>query len=76
MTKIWLVEGFCPKDKYYCLMPVEYDSVEHNGVVREYRKAKIGCRHVKAGGCEYIEQCRFFQDAPETLAKDANWYED
>ena len=26
--KNWLVEGFCPVDRYTCLMPVEYESEE------------------------------------------------
>lgn len=35
MGKTWLVEGFCPVDHYHCLMPVEYEAVEENGVVQE-----------------------------------------
>ena len=35
MKKQWLVEGFCPVDRYHCLMPVEYESVEQNGMVIE-----------------------------------------
>ena len=64
MGKTWLVEGFCPVDHYHCLMPVEYEAVEENGVVQEYKKSKMVCRH-----------CTFFKDAPEVLEKNANWYE-
>lgn len=45
MGKTWLVEGFCPVDHYHCLMPVEYEAVEENGVVQEYKKSKMVCGH-------------------------------
>lgn len=75
MRKLWLEEGFCPKDSYQCLMPVEYEPVESGGVVREYRKVRIACRHVEGGGCEQEEACPFFAAAPEVLEKNANWFE-
>ena len=52
MGKTWLVEGFCPVDHYHCLMPVEYEAVEENGVVQEYKKSKMVCRHSLSGQCE------------------------
>ena len=75
MGKTWLVEGFCPVDHYHCLMPVEYEAVEENGVVQEYKKSKMVCRHCLRGQCEQKEDCTFFKDAPEVLEKNANWYE-
>ncbi len=27
-TRKWLEEGFCPVDRYNCLMPVEYEAEE------------------------------------------------
>ena len=30
-TRKWLEEGFCPVDRYSCLMPVEYIAEEENG---------------------------------------------
>ena len=55
MGKTWLVEGFCPVDHYHCLMPVEYEAVEENGVVQEYQKSKMVCRHSLSGQCEQKE---------------------
>lgn len=75
MTRLWLEEGFCPRDNYQCLMPVAYEPVESGGVVREYRKAKIACRHAEGEGCSQMEECPFYAAAPETLDKNANWYE-
>ena len=75
MGKTWLVEGFCPVDHYHCLMPVEYEAVEENGVVQEYKKNKMVCRHSLSGQCEQKEDCTLFKDAPEVLEKNANWYE-
>lgn len=75
MRKLWLVEGYCPKDSYQCLMPVEYEAVESGDVVKEYRKARIACRHVKDGGCEQEGACPFYEAAPDMLEKNANWYE-
>ena len=62
-------------DHYHCLMPVEYEAVEENGVVQEYKKSKMVCRHSLSGQCEQKEDCTFFKDAPEILEKNANWYE-
>lgn len=75
MKKLWLEEGYCPKDCYQCLMPVEYESVEAGGVVKEYRKVQIACHHVKGEGCEHREACPFFEAAPEILERNAHWYE-
>ena len=36
--KKYLIEGFCPVDKYHCLMPVEYESYEKDGAVAGYHK--------------------------------------
>ena len=71
--KRWLVEGFCPVDEYNCLMPVEYEAVEEKGVVLEYQKKQMACRHVLEGDCPQKEECRFFKVAPERLDKGANW---
>lgn len=73
MVKQWLIEGFCPNDRYHCLMPVDYESIEKNGVVLSYRKLKMGCR--KAGSCQYEPECPFYQKAPDSLEKNVNWYE-
>lgn len=75
MKKQWLVEGFCPVDCYHCLMPVEYEPVERDGTVTEYRKHRMACRHALSGKCEKKEECSFYKEAPETLDKNANWYE-
>lgn len=75
MNKLWLEEGFCPKDNYQCLMPVEYEPVEAGGVVREYRKVQAACRHIQGEGCEHKESCPFFKAAPEVLEKNAHWFE-
>lgn len=76
MKKLWLEEGYCPKDNYQCLMPVEYESIEEGGVIRSYRKLQIACRHVRGEGCEYKEKCPFYETAPEQLEKNVNWYEE
>lgn len=75
MKKLWLVEGFCPKDGYHCLMPVEYEAVEENGAIQEYKKVCMACRHAKTGECDTVSECSFFREAPERLEKNANWYE-
>ncbi|MDD7403287.1 MAG: hypothetical protein SO170_03860 [Butyribacter sp.] len=75
MGKLWLVEGFCPQDKYHCLMPVEYVPVEKNGEVFCYKKDSMACRKGKDGICEEGTACEFFKQAPEELDKNANWYE-
>ena len=31
-TRKWLEEGFCPVDRYNCLMPVEYEAEEKKNV--------------------------------------------
>jgi hypothetical protein len=75
MRKLWLIEGFCPKDCYHCLMPVAYEPVEQNGMVREYRKEKMACHHAQKKECEQEGECTFFQEAPQVLPKNAQWYE-
>lgn len=75
MTKQWLVEEFCPTERYRCLMPVEYESVEEDGVVKEYHKTKMVCKNALKGSCEQIADCPFFQIAPERLEKGVNWYQ-
>ncbi len=75
VKKQWLVEGFCPTDRYHCLMPVEYESVEQNGAILEYRKKGMACHNVLSGKCEKWEECPFFGQAPETLEKNVSWYE-
>ena len=39
--KKYLIEGFCPVDKYHCLMPVEYESYEEDGAVAGYHKKSV-----------------------------------
>lgn len=73
--KKYLIEGFCPVDKYHCLMPVEYESDEDDGVIVEYHKKRMVCRHALAGTCAEEDKCKFFEDAPGTLDKDEKWYE-
>ena len=73
--KKFLIEGFCPVDKYHCLMPVEYESDEEDGVITGYHKKRMVCRHALAGACEKMEECKFFADAPDKLDKDEKWYE-
>ncbi|MCD7826567.1 MAG: hypothetical protein LUH14_11510 [Clostridiaceae bacterium] len=75
MTKVWLVEGFCPEDGYRCLMPVEYEPVEQDGIVEQYRKQRMACRHAKENRCARKDQCVFFEAAPERLEKNAAWYD-
>ncbi|HBI60357.1 MAG TPA: hypothetical protein DDY31_03950 [Lachnospiraceae bacterium] len=75
MGKIWLVEGYCPKDRYQCLMPVSYEPVGEGGIAKEYRKEKMACRHVLEGDCDMAKECAFFEEAPETLEKNTQWYE-
>ncbi len=75
MLKLWLVEGYCPKDRYQCLMPVSYEPVETGGVAREYRKERMACRHVLEKGCDLEKECAFFKEAPEILEKNTLWYE-
>ena len=73
--KKYLIEGFCPVDKYYCLMPVEYESEEKDGMVVVYHKKRMACRHALAGSCENSDKCKFLEEAPEKLDKDEKWYE-
>lgn len=73
--KKYLIEGFCPVDKYHCLMPVEYESYEKDGAVAGYHKKRMVCRHALAGSCENEGECKFFEDASKTLGKDEKWYE-
>ncbi len=73
--KKWLVEGFCPVDDYSCLMPVEYESIEENGIIQEYQKKRMACRHVLGEGCPKEAECHFFANAPQRLEKGATWYE-
>ena len=61
--KKYLIEGFCPVDKYHCLMPVEYESYEKDGAVAGYHKKRMVCRHALAGSCENEGECKFFEDA-------------
>ncbi len=74
-TKIWLVEGFCPVDDYHCLMPVEYKGVDNGGVITEYQKNRMVCRHALAGKCEHVDTCSFFKAAPDQMDKDATWHQ-
>ena len=39
-TRKWLEEGFCPVDRYNCLMPVEYEAEEKNGKVKDFHKKR------------------------------------
>ena len=75
MEKKWLVEDFCPVDKFSCLMPVAYESVEKDGIIEKYVRSRMVCRHALSGECDKNETCTFFQKAPEELEKDAKWYE-
>lgn len=75
MTKQWLVEDFCPLEHYQCLMPVEYEAIERDGVVISYQKKRMACRNAKSNSCEHAAECSFFRKAPETLEKNANWYQ-
>lgn len=75
MKKTWLVEEFCPVDHYHCLMPVEYESVESGGIIMEYHKSKMACRHALSGKCDQVSECVFFKEAPDVLDKNENWYE-
>lgn len=74
-TKKWLEEGFCPVDRYNCLMPVEYVAEEEDGKVRNFHKKGMACRHVLNGECDKITECGFFEKAPEILGVNAIWYE-
>ena len=73
--KIWLVEGFCPVDRYTCLMPVEYEADEENGNLKQYHKQRMACRHVLSGECSQSEKCEFWEKAPDVLDKNSIWYE-
>lgn len=73
--KKWLVEGFCPVDGFQCLMPVAYEPVEEAGVVKEYKKKAMACRHALSDACEKAGECTFLKDAPDRIEKDATWYE-
>lgn len=75
MTKQWLIEEFCPLERYHCLMPVEYESIEQDGVILEYRKTGMACRNARNGSCKQIAECPFFRIAPEHMEKNVNWYE-
>lgn len=73
--KIWLVEGFCPVDRYTCLMPVEYAAYEENGNIKQYNRQGMVCRHVLSGECSQMEECEFLKKAPDVLGKNSVWYE-
>ena len=73
--KKWLVEGFCPVDRYTCLMPVEYESEEEGDRIIRYHKKRMVCRHALAGECEEVEKCSFWEKAPDILDKGVSWYE-
>lgn len=73
--KTWLVEGYCPTDHYTCLMPVEYESRETGGVIQDYHKKRMICRHALDGSCDLEDNCKFLKNAPEVLDKGAPWYE-
>ena len=75
MLKLWLGEGYCPKDRYQCLMPVAYEPVGAGDVVKEYRKEKMACRHALEQKCDLAGECAFFKEAPEILEKNTQWYE-
>ena len=67
--KKYLIEGFCPVDKYHCLMPVEYESYEEDGAVAGYHKKRMVCRHALAGSCENEGECKFLRTHQRHLAK-------
>lgn len=74
-SKKWLEEGFCPVDRYNCLMPVGYIAEEENGKVKDFHKKGMVCRHVLNGECDKVTECIFFKKAPEVLGVNAIWYE-
>ena len=74
-TRKWLEEGFCPVDRYNCLMPVVYVAEEENGKVKDFHKKEMACRHVLNGDCDKITECVFFEKASEVLEVNAIWYE-
>lgn len=75
--RTWLVEGFCPAAQYNCLMPVEYEAVEDNGVVREYQKTGMLCKILSSGeGCPHEAECKHFAKAPAVLDRDVPWVRD
>ncbi len=60
MLKLWLVEGYCPKDRYQCLMPVAYERQKYwkrirNGMsydnVWMLVKERQGKRYEGIAGC-------------------------
>ena len=74
-TRKWLEEGFCPVDRYSCLMPVEYIAEEENGKAKDFHKKGMACRHVLNGDCDKITECGFFEKTPDVLGVNAIWYE-
>ncbi len=74
IDKKWLVEGFCSVDKYNCLMPVGYEKEESGGVVKQYHKKGMACRHALSGECDLGEECEFYKKAPDILEKNSLWY--
>ncbi|MCI8748587.1 MAG: hypothetical protein HFH67_12100 [Lachnospiraceae bacterium] len=74
-TRKWLEEGFCPVDRYNCLMPVEYEAEEKNGKVKDFHKKRMACRHILNGNCDKETECVFFQNSPDVLAANAIWYD-
>jgi len=62
-------------DHYHCLMPVEYEAIERDGLVVSYQKKKMACKNARSNSCEHITECSFFLKAPEVLGKNVNWYQ-
>lgn len=75
MTKKWLIEGFCETIGYQSLMPVEYESVEADGVVQYYKKRRMVCQGALQKTCPKEADCPFYMEAQEQMEKNANWYE-
>lgn len=69
---LWIIKisyrRFCLVDKYHCLMPVEYESEESDGIVVGYHKKEwYADMHWQA-----VVKMRInvnFEDAPENLIK-------
>jgi len=74
-TRKWIEEGFCPVDRYNCLMPVEYEAEDSNGKVKDFHKKRMVCRHVLNGSCDKETECVFFQNAPDVLGANVIWYD-
>lgn len=73
--KKWLIEGFCEKIGYQCLMPVEYRPIEEDGTILYYEKQRMVCKDALRGECEQEQECLFYSVAPERMEKSSNWYE-